>query len=179
MAAPVLLILLLQGKVELFKWLLALSFFTDAIDGFLARRYKVSSVMGALFDSIADDLTMLAAIIGLVVFKPEFIRQQSVIISILVVLYLTQVALAFLRYRKISSFHTILAKSAAVVQGVFLVAIYFLPAPPLWLFYMAAALTILDLIEEIILVMLLPHWQTDVKGIYWLLRSRPRGRFTA
>ncbi|MFZ1306482.1 MAG: CDP-alcohol phosphatidyltransferase family protein, partial [Ferruginibacter sp.] len=41
-AAPFLLILLFTGKVDIFKWLLALSFFTDLIDGFLARKFKVT-----------------------------------------------------------------------------------------------------------------------------------------
>ena len=52
-------------NVEVFKWLLAISFFTDAIDGFLARRFMVSSIMGARLDSLADDLTVLMGILGI------------------------------------------------------------------------------------------------------------------
>jgi len=43
-SAPVLFFLIITRQVDLFRWLLALSFFTDAIDGWLARRFKVSSV---------------------------------------------------------------------------------------------------------------------------------------
>jgi hypothetical protein len=32
-------------------------------------------------------------------------------------------------------------------------------------------LTILDLLEEIILVMLIPKWKTDVKGLFWILKQ--------
>ncbi|MGE5106263.1 MAG: CDP-alcohol phosphatidyltransferase family protein, partial [Sphingobacteriales bacterium] len=45
-AAPVLLVLLFAGQYILFTWLLGVSFFTDLIDGYLARKYKVSSVAG-------------------------------------------------------------------------------------------------------------------------------------
>ena len=40
-AAPFLLYLVVTRQEDIFKWLLAFSFFTDAIDGFLARKYKV------------------------------------------------------------------------------------------------------------------------------------------
>ena len=159
-------------RPDVFKWLLAISFFTDAIDGFLARKYKVVSALGARIDSIADDLTILAAIAGLIVLKPEFIRHELVLIIILLSLYLLQNVLAFIRYGRISSFHTYLAKCAAVSQGVFLILMFFLPQWPLILFYISAGLTILDLLEEIVLVLLLPKWETDVKGLYWIKKNR-------
>src|SRR5687767_4320299 len=73
-AAPFLLFLILTRQSDLFKWLLAFSFFTDAIDGYLARKYKVVSVMGAKLDSLGDDLTVIVGVIGLFVLKPDFIK---------------------------------------------------------------------------------------------------------
>ncbi len=172
LASIMLLYFIYTGKTDLFKWFLAVSFFTDLIDGFLARRYKVTSVWGARLDSIADDLTVLMAIIGVLILKPEFIIQQSVWIIILLTLYLLQIAVALLRYGKISSFHTYAAKCAALFQGVFLILLFFLSEPPLFLFYIAAILTIIDLIEEIALVLILPKWQADVKGLYWVLKKK-------
>jgi len=45
---------------------------------------------------------------------------------------------------------------------------YCVPSLPmdLTLFYAAAITTIAELIEEIILIKLLPDWETNVKGIY-------------
>jgi CDP-diacylglycerol--glycerol-3-phosphate 3-phosphatidyltransferase len=83
-----------------------------------------------------------------------------------------QMLLAFIRYRKMTSFHTYIAKIAAVLQAVFIVLIFFLPEVPYWLFYTAAAFTIINLIEEIILIFLLPQWQSDVKGLYWVLKGK-------
>ena len=170
-ASLLLLYLVLLKREDIFKWLLGLSFFTDAIDGFLARKYKVVSVVGARIDSIADDLTVLMAVIGVVVLNPEFIRQELNLIIVLLVLYLLQTIMALTRYGKISSFHTYLAKIAALFQGMFFVLLFFLPQWPMLLFYVASAMTILDLVEEIILVLLLPEWKTDVKGLYWIKKK--------
>ncbi len=171
-AAPFLLVLLFYGRIEIFKWLLALSFFTDLIDGFLARKYKVTSVMGTRLDSIGDDLTVLVAITGLIVLKPEFIKQEKIMFICMLSLFLIQTVYALVRYGKITSFHTYLAKTAALLQGVFLLLVFFTNEPPLLLFYAAAMVTILELVEETLLVYLLPHWETNVKGLYWVLKNK-------
>jgi CDP-diacylglycerol--glycerol-3-phosphate 3-phosphatidyltransferase len=166
--APLLLVLLFAGQVSLFKWLLLVSFCTDAIDGFLARQFRVVSLFGARLDSAADDLTMLVGIIGIVYLEPEFLRQQWLLIVVLFTAYLLQTALALYKYGKFTSFHTYLAKIAALCQGVFILLLLFLPEPPLLVFYIAAGVTLLDLVEEIALVLRLPRWQADVKGWFWL-----------
>src|ERR1041385_290259 len=173
-ASPVLMVLIFTGKEELFKWLLALSFFTDFIDGFLAREFKVASVFGSRLDSVADDLTIVAAITGLFVLKFDFVKTQWGIIIPLLALYLFQTALALYRYKKISSFHTYAAKCAAILQGFFLVLIFFLPQPLYLLFYGMSAVTALELIEEIILVLHLPRWQANVKGLYWVMKKEKK-----
>ena len=171
-AAPLLLLLIISRQPEIFKWLIAISFFTDAIDGYLARRFKVNSVWGAKLDSIADDLTIAVAIVGMIVFKPGFLRQEITIVILLLILFVLQTSLAFARYGKMSSFHTYSAKAAAIVQGIFLILLFFLDNPVYSLFYIAAGVTMIDLVEEIILVWMLPEWKTDVKGLYWILRKK-------
>jgi CDP-diacylglycerol--glycerol-3-phosphate 3-phosphatidyltransferase len=47
-----------------------------------------------------------------------------------------------------------------------------MPQPILFLFYAAALVTGLELVEEIILVGLLPLWEANVKGLYWVLRRK-------
>jgi cardiolipin synthase len=172
--APLVIFLAIRGDEKLFKWFLAISFLTDAIDGTLARRYRVTSKTGARLDSIGDDLTILAAFAGMLVFHPGFVRQQLTLLIILAGLYLVQVVLAYYRYRKMTAFHTVLAKTSAVLQAIFLLALFFWPGAPKLLFYAAAALTALDLIEEIVLVLLLNEWRADVKGLYWLFKNKSR-----
>jgi cardiolipin synthase len=171
-AAPVLIVLIFIGEEDIFKWLLPVSFFTDMVDGYLARKFNAISVLGSRLDSIADDLTVVAAIIGLFMLKPDFISEQWLLIIPMIALFLIQTALALVKYKKISSFHTYSAKTAAVFQGTFLILIFLLPNPLYILFYLASALTIIDLLEEIILILLLPKWKANVKGIYWVMKRK-------
>jgi cardiolipin synthase (CMP-forming) len=169
--APLVIFLAINRDEGLFKWFLAVSFLTDAVDGTLARRYHVSSKWGARLDSIGDDLTVLAAFAGMLVFHFDFVRQELTLLIILAGLYLLQVVLALYRYGKMTAFHTLLAKGAAILQAIFLLSLFFWPGAPRLLFYTAAALTALDLAEEIVLVLLLREWKADVKGLYSMLKG--------
>jgi len=171
-AAPFLLVLLFTKHYEIFKWLLGVSFFTDMIDGYLARKFKVTSILGTKLDSIGDDLTVLVGLIALFVLKLEFIKQHVIIFIILLVLFFVQTTYAFIRYGKMTNFHTYLAKTAALLQGVFLILVFFTEEPSLILFYAATIVTMLELTEEIILVNSLPQWKANVKGIYWVLKNK-------
>jgi CDP-diacylglycerol--glycerol-3-phosphate 3-phosphatidyltransferase len=161
---------------DIFKWLLALSFFTDLIDGYLARKFKVTSIWGARLDSIADDLTIAAGMIGMIVFNPGFVKEELESFILLFSLFFIQTGYAFYRYKKTTSFHTILAKISAICQGTFLILFFFLPNPSYILFYTTVIITAIELLEEIILVSLIPKWKTNVKGIYWFLQKQKKGK---
>jgi len=171
-AAPFLLYLVFTGSSIVFKWLLAVSFFTDAIDGYLARKYKVTSVMGARLDSLGDDLTVVVGVIGLFVLKSDFIWSEIIWLAVIFVLFLVQVVIALVRYGTTTSYHTWLAKLAAVCQGIFLILSFFTPEPNPALFYIAVTVTAVDLLEEIVLAILLPKWEANVKGVFWVLKRK-------
>ncbi|HET7116007.1 MAG TPA: CDP-alcohol phosphatidyltransferase family protein [Hanamia sp.] len=171
-AAPLLVLLIIYKQMDWFKWLLALSFFTDAIDGYLARRFNVTSIAGARLDSIGDDLTIIAGTIGMIVFKPTFLKHEIFLLILLLSLFALQTVLAFIKFGKMTSFHTYAAKASAILQGVFLILLFFLPNPLYELFYAALILTAFQLIEEIIITLWLPKWETNVKGLYWIIKSR-------
>ena len=98
------------------------------------------------------------------------------IFSILIVFFLFQTASACIRYSRMTNFHTWLAKTAALLQGVFLLLTFFMGKPFLPLFYTAVTITLLELAAEIILVYVLPVWEANIKGLYWVLkRKKPAG----
>ncbi len=170
--APLLIVLLFRGEQELFKWLLGVSFFTDLIDGVLARTFKVTSILGTRLDSVGDDLTVLVAILGLGVLQPQFFIEQWTLLLPLGILFLLQTGFALYRYGKITSFHTYLAKLAALAQGVFLLFFFFFEIIYYPLFYAAAFITMAELAEEIIIVWLLPQWKSNVRGIWWVRQQK-------
>jgi CDP-diacylglycerol--glycerol-3-phosphate 3-phosphatidyltransferase len=172
LAAPVLVYLLFNNYPVPFKWLLLFSFSTDAIDGFLARTLNAGTHTGAMLDSIGDVLTLVAAFTGIVYYRPEFIAEQYPVIYSICFLFVFQVFFALIRYKKLSSFHTYLAKISAVLQGVFMLTLFFFSGIIYFLFYLAAFFTIIALIEEIILTYLIPEWKTDVRGLYWYMINK-------
>ena len=173
MAIPFLLAFLLMGNRELFTWFLLVSYSTDAIDGFLARRLNLSSARGAQLDSIGDQATLIAGLFGLIVFENQFIRENFLLIIIAFVPYLIQMAIAFWKYGKTTAFHTYLAKASAILQSVFILWTLFF-GPIYWLFYVMIAIGILETIEEISLIFMYDTWVEDVKGIYWALKDDRR-----
>ena len=175
-AFPVLIALVCLRQLPLFSALLALSFLTDAVDGFLARRYHVTSRAGAEWDSLGDDLTVAAAIIGMFVFRWEFIVRVQLFIFILAALFLIHTLAAVGRYGRLTSFHTRMAKISAIAQAVFFLLLFFFPAPPFIAFYIAAILTLLDLLEEIAMILSLDEWEADIRGWFDLRRRRNNGK---
>jgi CDP-diacylglycerol--glycerol-3-phosphate 3-phosphatidyltransferase len=169
---PVLIILAVSGYYDFFKWLLPFSYATDLVDGFLARKYRVATTDGAKMDSYGDDITVAASIVGLFVFKIDFIIEHWIILVLLLALFALQTLLAFKTYKRMTSYHTYLAKLAAILQGTFFILLFLLEFPMMSLFYAACYVTMLELIEEIILVKVIKQWRTNVKGLYWVLKEQ-------
>lgn len=172
-AAPVLVALILLDERLWFSWLLGVSFLTDIIDGQLARRLGMVSPRGSQLDSVGDQLTLLVALAGLIRFEFEFIQAQIVLILVPLGLYFLQMFVAWWRYGRVSSFHTYTAKVSAFVQGVFILWLLFF-GPVYWLFYTMIALSVLETIEELILICLFREWQSDVKGVLFLGRFKDK-----
>ncbi len=172
-AAPFLLLIIWSGNRELFSWLLLLSYSTDMIDGFLARKLKITSPRGSQLDSFGDQLTLFVGFIGLLFFENEFISANYQWILIPFVLYFFQMLIAFRKYGKATAFHTYLAKLSAVVQALFILWLLFF-GPVYWLFYSMIVIGIIETIEEILLIYLYPNWVAGVKGYFWAIRDQRR-----
>ena len=170
-AAPALVILLLLREREIFTWLLLVSFATDMIDGFLARRLHITSPRGSQLDSLGDQITLIIGVAGLLTFEYRFIMDHLTLILIAFIPYILQMLIAFIKYGRATAFHTYLAKFSAIVQGVFI--LYTLFFAPIELFlYLTLAAGVLETIEEITLIFMFREWRSDVKGIFWALKER-------
>ena len=172
-AAPFLLILLWFHERELFTWFLLISYSTDMIDGFLARKLKITSPRGSQLDSFGDQITFIIGLLGLFIFEFEFIKENYILILIAFIPYIIQMLIAFKKYGKATSFHTYLAKFSAFTQAVFILSSMFF-GPTYSLFYFMIALGFLETIEEVILIFMFENWVSDIKGIYWALKDKRR-----
>jgi len=172
-AAPFLLILLWLHNREFFTWMLLISYSTDMIDGYLARKFKMTSPRGSQLDSMGDQITFIIGLLGLFLFEFDFIKDNYLLILIALIPYIIQMLIAFKKYGKATSFHTYLAKLSAFVQAFFILFSLFFE-PNYFLFYFMIILGFIETIEEIILIAMYDKWVSDIKGIYWALKDKKR-----
>lgn len=172
-AIPVLAVALIWGSREMFTWLLLISYSTDAIDGQLARRLNLCSARGAQLDSLGDQLTLVAGLVGLWVYESGFVYHYIWPIGLALTLYLLQMVIALFKYGKATAFHTYMAKTSALLQGIFVLwALFF--GPETWLFWTVIVMGVLETAEEITLIFMYETWVKDVKSYFWALRDPRR-----
>ena len=172
-AAPFLLALVWLDQRLIFTWFLLISYSTDAIDGYLARKLKIESPRGSQLDSFGDQITLIVGLIGLFYFENEFINTNLILILIAFVPYIIQMLIAYFKYGKATAFHTYLAKLSAILQSLFILTSLFFE-PQYVLFYIMIVIGIIETIEEIILIYMYDQWVSDVKGIYMAFKDKRR-----
>jgi len=169
--APVLILLIIQGQTHLFLGVLAFSLFTDAIDGYLARRLNQVTELGVRLDSWADLITYSVMLLGLVQLWPELFERESTYLVIAFSSWIVPLLVCQARFGCFPSYHTFAAKIAAVSVA----PAYFIAA--LWdnslifrgvlLFYLWVAL------EQVIITSILPRWQGNIAG-FWVAAALAR-----
>jgi len=170
LAAPVLIGLAVAHYERAFAILLITALITDILDGWIARRLQLQSPLGAMLDSAGDVTTLLAAAIGIAAFHADVWQQHLLAISLVLGGWLVECVLALLRYGRLSSFHTYASKAAGYALGFFVAALFAVAFVP-WLFYLAAALSLVSTFEELLLLWQLPEWRADVRGLWWVRRA--------
>ena len=158
-----------QGAATLFLVGLAASLLSDGIDGFVARRSGAVSPLGARLDSLGD----LATYTSLPLFAwwlwPEILREQKGPFAVAACAYLAPLGAAWLRFRRLPSYHTWAAKLTAVWMAGALFALF--ANGPAWPFHVGVALLALEAAEEIAITCVLPAWRSDVPTFWHALRE--------
>src|SRR5439155_1957073 len=121
---PVLLVLARAGQAKLFLAGLLASLITDATGGLLARRLNQTSQLGAKLDSWADFVTCLALPWCAWSLRPDVIRQEGLYIGAGILFYLAALAAGFLKFKRLTSYHTWGAKLSALLFGAAVVVLF-------------------------------------------------------
>ncbi len=171
---PVLLLLAAADNPNAFVAVLAVAFATDGIDGWLARRFKLESALGAKLDSRADMALWLSLPIATWLLRPEFVHAEAATIGLLLASLVLPLVAGVAKFRRVPSYHTWLAKGTAAVLAGAMLSIYL--DGPLWPFRLATVLAVLSAIEEVVITALLPEWRADVRSWRAAQRIRARGQ---
>ena len=82
---------------------------SDMLDGFLARKYKITSQFGAKIDSIADMIFVFVSVLKIIPFiKISIIIYIWIIIIVLIKIF--NIIFGYIKYKKLTLLHTVANK---------------------------------------------------------------------
>ena len=141
---------------------------SDILDGFLARRWKVSSHAGALLDSVAD--FVLVAVL-LYVFIPYYNWPGWILIWIasIALIRISALIVCRIRFRKFAFLHTVSNKAtgAALLCFPFLLRLFGLNPTAILLGCLAS----LSALEELTIQIVSAHLNRDIISILHINKS--------
>jgi CDP-diacylglycerol--glycerol-3-phosphate 3-phosphatidyltransferase len=171
--APMLIYFAWTGKPNVFLVLLACSLLSDFIDGFIARKLNQASELGGKLDSWGDFATYITVPICAFLLWPDLVRREAPFVIIVVASYGIPVGIGFLKYGRLTSYHTWGAKLSAILVGstAFILLMGGPPAP----FRFASIVLALAEFEELAITAILPTWQANVPS-FWHARQLIRSK---
>jgi len=158
--APLLLALAWFGEGRVFLVGLCVSLLTDIVDGKLARKLGQTSELGAGLDSWGDFATYMSVPFCAAWLRPEFVRAEWMFFAAVVASYTIPVVIGFLKFRRLTSYHTKAATLGAYLVGGATVVIF--AGGPAWPFQLATVAIVYAELEEIAITCALPRWRANV-----------------
>lgn len=171
-AAPVLLWLAWYGYSIAFMTLLAVAFLTDLLDGLAARLTGQVSQFGATLDSWADVITYLTIAVCCWWLWPDLVRRELIYVGMIVASCLLPAFTGIYKFGRFTSYHTWGVKLAAASMGLTLYVMFL--GGPVWPFRVAAVICILAAIEEIVITLLLPVPESNLRSVWDVLKRSAR-----
>ncbi|MCX6951773.1 MAG: CDP-alcohol phosphatidyltransferase family protein [Verrucomicrobia bacterium] len=167
---PAVLLTAMGGLKAWFIGLLIAGLLTDALDGYLARRFKAQSELGRKLDSFADYLTMITGIAGIALLWPAIMQRELVWVTVGLVAFFAVVVYGFVRLGRAPCYHTWASKVLAVACGLSMI-----PLLAEWSavpFHAAMTLLVLCGVEEIMIAVLVPWHEGEVPTVWHAWRMR-------
>lgn len=118
---PALWIIAVLGKGEAIGFGMAIALASDFLDGPLARRLELTSEFGARFDSVADQLLQLSAIVWVFMLMPEIFADNLLASTLAIAVYLASLAVGVLKFKRIANLHLHVSKASGLLLYVFLI----------------------------------------------------------
>lgn len=173
-AAPILLWLAWHNHGIAFMTLLAIAFLTDMLDGLAARLTGQVTQFGATLDSWADVITYLTIALGCWWLWPDMVRRELVYIGLIVASCLLPAFAGIYKFGRFTSYHTWGVKLAALSMGLTLYVMFL--GGPVWPFRVAAIICIVAALEEIVITVLLPEPESNLRSVWDVLKRSARPR---
>jgi len=161
--APLMLVLAWLQQPWWFITALAVSGFSDVLDGYLARRLNAISELGSRLDSWGDFAVYSTMAVGAWLLWPETVQQYRLWIIMVVASFTVPVAIGLIKFRSLTSYHTWSVKIAVLLTFIGYVLLF--TGITDWPFRLAALVCLLAALEEIAITLLLRHQYVDIRSV--------------
>ena len=168
---PLILYLALTERENLFVILLIINLITDILDGLIARTFNMQTEFGARLDSIADIGTYILAIVGIFIFKASEFKPHLMSFYLFIFLFVFANLLSLLKFKRLPSLHLYSWKIGGYIQGFFFFLLFAFDFYPIFYYFMIIW-GIISFCEHICIQLMIKNMQSNLKGLYWLLRAR-------
>ncbi len=168
-SAPVLLYLAYLGLRLPFLVVLIIALATDALDGYVARRFDAATNLGAKLDSFGDMAIYFAMPWCAWWLLPHFMHAEAIFVLIAFGGYVLPMIVGFLKFKTIPSYHTWGSKISAHVMA-YAIVLVFLTGITMF-FRVAALFQAVVGCECILITMQLSAPQSNVKS-FWHVSTR-------
>lgn len=168
---PVVLYFALSNKENIFVVLLVVNLITDALDGIIARMFKLETEFGAKLDAYADIGMYITAIIGVVAFKSSDLSPHYLSLFVFVFVFIAPKLVSLYRFKRFPSLHLYSSKVGGYMQGAFFFVLFVFGFNVAF-YYFVILFGILTFIEQVIILLIIPELKSNVKGLYWALKDR-------
>ncbi|MEN6645126.1 MAG: CDP-alcohol phosphatidyltransferase family protein [Armatimonadia bacterium] len=141
---------------------LAFTWFTDAVDGYLARTYHLESKLGARLDSIADNAVQLSMPFWLWLLRPELYQRYWYLVAVMLVLFVASMILQW--YRR-APLHTYANKFTAWLLAAFLLYTFAVGLSPVFMWITFIAL-LYAMVEGIVILVTKAEVSEETKSVW-------------
>lgn len=166
--APVAIWLAITGRDIAFLIAIALSIFTDLLDGFLARWLNQITPLGSLLDSWGDFTIYSTMAIGAFLLWPDQVYRHSLPLLTVILSFTLPTLIGLIKFHGLTSYHTWSVKLAvgSTVISYFLLFTH----TASWPMACAAVLCLLAALEETAITLTLKEKRADVRSLLHAMR---------
>jgi len=168
---PFVMYLAVSGNEQLFAIFLIVNLITDALDGIIARTFRMQTELGARLDAFADVGMYICAITGVFVFKAADFAAHFLSLYIYIGAFACSVFISLLKFRRFPSLHLYSSKIGGYLQGIFFFVL-FIFGFDMWFYYFVITWAILAFCEQICVQWVLSEPMSNAKGLYWVMKCR-------
>ena len=136
---------------------------TDVLDGYIARKYKLESKLGAKLDSLGDYTFFLMLVLYFFIWRLNLIEDNSIFIVLVIMVRLSSLVVCWIKNKKVYSLHTIANKVTGLLLYVGILIEILIERKDMIVFLLVISL--ISALEELMIMITIKEPDSNIKSI--------------